>query len=111
MKQLHFTATMFDETADQVKDVFGMDEEQMADNFATLCTAIQTAVDEDKVKTLAEAVSLMATFDFFPQFIVTSGLIHFLGSRAHVLEIIAQKHAEKLQAETEEKTDEQPSNG
>jgi hypothetical protein len=85
MKQLNLTFTLFNEDTQGIGDALGMTDDQLAEDFAILMATIQEAQKEGKVNSVKDVIDLLSAYDFFPQFLMFSGLTHFAQTMAECL--------------------------
>jgi hypothetical protein len=92
MKQLNLTFTLFNEEAQGVGDALGMTDEQLAEDFGILMEASLHAQEKGKAENIGEIMDVLTSFDFFPQFLMYSGLSHFAATMNSVLVAGEIKH-------------------
>lgn len=76
--KINLVVDLPDEQSQNLLESLKVTEAELVDQFSQLAAEYSIGVRECTLKTTAEVVAAFSKHEFFPKFIFTSGMLHFL---------------------------------
>jgi hypothetical protein len=78
LKQIPINFTIWNENATEMMEGLGCSQELLSEQFAIIAAEYGDACREGKIKTFEDMLAIFQKHEFYPQFLIASGLLYFL---------------------------------
>jgi hypothetical protein len=74
-----------------IEEVLGMDAERMSACFAHIAAPLLVKIKAEEITNTAQIMEFVASYEFFSEFIFTSGFLHFMSTLDSTVDMISKE--------------------